>query len=112
MGFTYHPDIPEGDDEKPITPHLWAIGWDGKFVSAESDMSIEAYDKAVDSMNFLDWTPSRPEGDGWKLAAIYDTEDGPYALFVKPFPHQPAQPRQADDMPLETSEADARPANV
>jgi hypothetical protein len=30
------------------------------------------------------WQPTRPEGAGWFLAAVYDTEDGPYACFARP----------------------------
>jgi hypothetical protein len=119
MGFTYHPDIPNPephDEEQPITPYLWAIGWDGYFLSAEADMTDAAYDAAVDSSDFTAWTPAQPEGEGWRLAAIYDTENGPYALFVRPFPHliviglDLAAEGTADFSSLETSETDARPA--
>jgi hypothetical protein len=30
------------------------------------------------------WQPTEPEGAGWFLVAVYDTEDGPYACFARP----------------------------
>lgn len=51
----------------------------------ESDASHEQQER-YDEGNSPDcsyWTPSRPEGEGWLLAAIYDTEDGPVALYVR-----------------------------
>jgi hypothetical protein len=29
------------------------------------------------------WEPTPPEGEGWFLIGIYDTEDGPYACFTR-----------------------------
>lgn len=29
------------------------------------------------------WEPALPDGDGWRVVAIYDTEDGPAAMFVR-----------------------------
>jgi hypothetical protein len=30
-----------------------------------------------------EWEPTKPQGEGWFLAGIYDTEDGPYACFTR-----------------------------
>lgn len=34
-----------------------------------------------------DWTPVAPEGEGWTLSGIFDSDEGPYALFTKPAPN-------------------------
>jgi hypothetical protein len=35
----------------------------------------------------MDWTPTAPEGEGWSLSGIFDSEEGPFALFTKPAPN-------------------------
>lgn len=87
-GFTWHPDIPEIGDEEIITPYLWAIGFDCAFIGMESDAAPEIFDaySEAGSPDCSAWIPGLPAGDGWLLAAIYDTEDAPYAMYVRPFP--------------------------
>lgn len=85
-GHVQHPDMDGiGWDEFDMGPQLRAIGWQSKTVAFEDDASSEAQDRYSDS-NSPDcsyWTPTPPEGASWLLAAIYDTEDGPVALFVR-----------------------------
>lgn len=85
-GHVQHPDMDGiGWDEFDMGPQLRALGWESKTVCFETDASHEDQER-YDEGNSPDcsyWTPSRPEGAGWLLAAIYDTEDGPVALFVR-----------------------------
>jgi hypothetical protein len=87
-GSVWHPDMDGiGDDEYDMRPQLRALGWNCDSVSLEDDGSLddaarERYYESGDG-HFSFWTPTFPEGDGWLLAAMYDTEDGPTALFVK-----------------------------
>jgi hypothetical protein len=85
-GHVYHPDMDGiGFDEFDIGPQLRAIGWLSATVRFEWDGSAEQRYRYSNS-NSADcsyWTPSLPHGDGWLLAAIYDTEDGPAALYVR-----------------------------
>jgi len=86
MGFFYHPDLPDTDDES-VGPPLEAIGFEYACVCMEDDAPedvADAWFHGEDHTAPLRWTPTPPKGDGWLLAAKYDTEDGPYALFVKP----------------------------
>lgn len=87
-GFTWHPDIPEIGDEEIITPYLWAIGFDCSFIGMESDAAPEIFDaySEAGAPDCSAWHPGKPAGDGWLLAAIYDTEDSPHAMYVRPFP--------------------------
>ena len=43
--------------------------------------------------NYNAWTPKRPDGDGWSLVAVFDTEDGPACWWMrdKPFETQRAE---------------------
>lgn len=85
-GHVQHPDMDGiGWDEFDMGPQLRALGWHSTTVCFESDASDEARDR-YDEGNSPDcsyWTPTPPEGAGWLLAAIYDTEDGPVALYVR-----------------------------
>ncbi len=84
-GCFYHPDIPSWDDEREesIAPLLKAQGFDLQCVPG--DFSYEAMEEGGERywQEMREWNPE-PEGDGWRLVAIYDTEDGPYSMFVKP----------------------------
>jgi hypothetical protein len=53
----------------------------------ESDSRIQRHEAG--ECVFTDWRPTPP--DGWKLAALYEGEDGPCAMFVR----RPAATRQA-----------------
>jgi hypothetical protein len=89
-GSLMHPDMDGiAEDEYPFSAQLRAIGWRCATVALEDDSTVsdERKDTHLEAMdgNFSWWTPSAP-GDGsgeWLLAAIYDTEDGPVALYVK-----------------------------
>lgn len=85
-GHIYHPDMDGiGFDEFDMGPQLRALGWCSTTVSFESDSTDEQKDRYSDS-NSPDcsfWAPTSPDGVGWLMAAIYDTEDGPVALFVR-----------------------------
>ncbi len=38
------------------------------------------------SCNVSTWKPTRPDGDGWFIASIHDTDDGPVCFWVRPIP--------------------------
>lgn len=85
-GHLQHPDMDGiGWDEFDMGPQLRALGWISKTVCFEDDADDAARDRYSDddSADCSYWTPTRPEGAGWLLAAIYDTEEGPVALFVR-----------------------------
>jgi hypothetical protein len=37
--------------------------------------------------NLGDWTPTAPDGNDWRLAAVLEHEEGPFAVFAKPGVH-------------------------
>lgn len=85
-GYFIHPDIP-GDEESDNVQSLCKdAGYECAFVGMESDspdMADEFY--AGDQESVARWNPTSPEGGGWMLVAKYDTEEGPHAMFVRPF---------------------------
>jgi hypothetical protein len=81
-GWLTHPDYPVCDEGTHAGKFLEAFGIEVKFVSMDSDdpEGAERYFEAGEP-DCSYWTPTQPAGDGWILLEIYDTEDGPYAMF-------------------------------
>lgn len=90
-GVFWHPDLPAhedpDDEEKDIGPLIREQGFEHVSVMGEeadgfSDDVMgdggEAYWAAMRA-----WQPTPPSGEGWLLASIMDTEDGPAALWVR-----------------------------
>lgn len=83
-GFFYHPALPDCDEDVHIDKLLGAFGLETTFVDLDSDpLSATAKDKMYDVFDFSNWTPVRPNGDGWMLLQIQETENGVYAMFAR-----------------------------
>jgi len=101
QGMWLHPAFPwddckEGED---VSLHAKKWGYESKFVWMEYDASDEINERYCES-NDPDcsyWTPTTPVGYGWILGAIYDTEDGPCALYLKPPTQSQATARITND---------------
>lgn len=85
QGWLTHPALPACDEDVRADKFLEAFGIESVFVSMESDVDSVAYDRYFETgePDCSSWTPTAPDGDGWLLLEIYDTEDGPYALFAR-----------------------------
>jgi hypothetical protein len=84
FGFVSHPAIPACDEDVRIDRLLSAFGLETKFIDLDSDLlAADAKDRMYEAFNFTDWTPSPPDGDGWILLEIQETENGVYALFAR-----------------------------
>lgn len=85
QGWLTHPALPLCDEDVCVDKFLDAFGIESAFVSMEPDVDAESYEKyhERDDADCRAWTPTPPDGDGWVLLEIYDTEDGPYALYVR-----------------------------
>lgn len=42
---------------------------------------IAAWEKGIQDVS--DWHPSAPEGEGWFMGSIHDTEDGPVCVWLR-----------------------------
>jgi hypothetical protein len=87
-GMGWHPALPSFDEATDTRKFYEAFGMEICQVSAESELEWEEYDRLAGlepngEFNFYEWTPKAPEGEGWKLVSIHDTEDGPYAWWLR-----------------------------
>ncbi|MGA6182801.1 hypothetical protein ACPEH1_16940 [Stenotrophomonas sp. NPDC077421] len=89
-GDLSHPDIPLWPDQREdaLDKLVHAQGFDfqivaGEFTSEALDDGDELYWQEMRA-----WNPKAPEGE-WRLAWKGDTEDGPYAWFVRPMALRP-----------------------
>ncbi len=92
IGMWFHPSFPWGNipDETKFDPYVKEWGYIVKYVSLDSDAPESVANRYYDS-NDPDcsyWEPSKPKGEDWFLGAIYDTEDGPVALWMKSMGNQ------------------------
>ncbi|AOJ69368.1 MULTISPECIES: hypothetical protein [Burkholderia] len=94
-GMLSHPAIPYLDEDVNYQTFFSAFGLESTFVNMETDVDGDAYDQYVESNdpNCSFWTPSAPAGDGWLLLEIFDTENGPVALYVREKKHESLRER-------------------
>ncbi|HBO4494884.1 TPA: hypothetical protein NI586_006234, partial [Pseudomonas aeruginosa] len=52
-------------------------------VFMESD-APRLYDSARSDQRYSEWIPTRPEGAGWFVLSIHDTDNGPVCQYVRP----------------------------
>ncbi|HHH0383821.1 TPA: hypothetical protein ACPZND_000188 [Yersinia enterocolitica] len=96
-GFWTHPDYfePANGNEfgvegefaawKALNRVTGAIGWMENEENAE-ELQAE-YDSANCSVSM--WNPTPPDGDGWFMASIHETEDGPVCYWLRPIECDP-----------------------
>jgi len=91
-GMTFHPDLederwehPDLGEEYLSSEAILAAGLESRQVAFEYDAPEELKERYYESgePDVSDWKPTSPEGEGWILVGIWDTEDGPYAMFVR-----------------------------
>lgn len=88
-GFFLHPSMPDWDEGTPVSEiRKWYAdrGLESHLVEAQSDMDSEAYEKMVckEQSGYANhWNPTRPDGNGWFMFGIWDTEDGPVCEWVR-----------------------------
>lgn len=90
-GFLHHPDLDliyqlvgVDDEGEAADKFIKDLGYEAINVWLESD-NDELYERYGDSgePECAYWTPSVPDGEGWLLVCITDTEDGPVACYVR-----------------------------
>lgn len=92
-GFWTHPDyfVPANGNENGVPGEFSA--WlrqhnlESFTLSLESDAAAsEIAEKYFDGElggDISSWQPSKPEGKGWFIGSIHDTEDGPYCIWLR-----------------------------
>lgn len=84
-GHWSHPHFPFGaaQDEMPLIPVARGLGleMDGILMD-DTNTRDEVMERCRDG-NCSEWEPEPPEGEGWFLVAIHETEDGPAAMWAR-----------------------------
>ncbi len=83
MGCGDHPALPELDEGMKPKQFFDALGIELESVMAESQMDSDAYESMEEAADCSAWTPCAPPGEGWALVAIFHTEDGPAAWWMR-----------------------------
>jgi hypothetical protein len=68
-------------DNNRIVGHLQ---WMESDVTDDQLEALEAGDGDISQ-----WSPTPPEGDGWFIGSIHDTEDGPVCYWLRPIEGEP-----------------------
>ncbi len=111
QGLGEHPDLPWLDEGMNPPKFFEALGLQLVGVSAQDQLDVDAYDAMAGNydakeFNFAAWGPASPEGTGWCLVSIHDTEDGPVAWWLREQPYVAAtrpvrRARERDDLTVE-----------
>ncbi|WVB77770.1 hypothetical protein PCP75_12860 [Pseudomonas aeruginosa] len=86
FGFWTHPNYPDLADNcssNEAQETLRRLGLELQTVFMESD-APRLYDSARSDQRYSEWIPTRPEGAGWFVLSIHDTENGPVCQYVRP----------------------------
>lgn len=85
-GFTAHPDLDlfSTDDDALDHAAMHDAGFTMQTVALATDapLLLDAYLDA-DECVLARWEPTPPQGGGWQLVGVYDTENDPIAVFVR-----------------------------
>jgi hypothetical protein len=94
-GMTFHPDLederwehPDLGEEYLSAEAILEAGFESRQVMFEYDAPAALRDRYYEDgdTGVAEWEPSRPDGDGWVLVGIWDSEDSPCAMFVRRTP--------------------------
>lgn len=86
-GYWIHPDLPDFDEDAgAYNEWLKVQSLETSFVWLESERDdhpafISYFENA--DLNISTWEPTPPDGDGWFLICISDTDDGPAACYAR-----------------------------
>ncbi|WP_313237835.1 hypothetical protein [Delftia acidovorans] len=86
MGLGDHPELPLLDEGMMPRSFFAALGLELAHTSAEDQLDGDVLGAMSEAVNWTDWLPTPPHGDGWKLVSIFDTEDGPVAWWLRELP--------------------------
>lgn len=86
MGLGDHPELPLLDEGMMPRRFFAALGLELTHTMAEDQLDGNALEAMGEAINWTDWAPTPPQGDGWKLVSIFDTEEGPVAWWLRELP--------------------------
>lgn len=87
-GWWTHPDMPEVETSEQFNAwqeqqgfQLCIVMLDGDNGEGSEEVYKTYFDGAVADCSA--WQPSKPDGDGWFIVSIHDTEDGPACIWIR-----------------------------
>jgi len=93
LGFWTHPDFFEpangnecgtpGEFEAWLAKNKLEVFVLGLEYDHNASEFAEKYADGDLDANISGWTPTRPDGEGWFIGSIHDTEDGPYCIWLR-----------------------------
>ncbi|MBP6083451.1 MAG: hypothetical protein KA732_19545 [Providencia sp.] len=88
-GYWVHSQFPQTELDSEIDDWVSKNQLELKLVFMESDIDEDkhpAYNRYFHTgdPDFHDWEPSKPVGQGWFIGGIYETEDGPVCVWLRP----------------------------
>ncbi|HBO3152048.1 TPA: hypothetical protein L4S11_003825 [Pseudomonas aeruginosa] len=78
-----YPDLADNCSSSEAQETLRRLGLELQNVFMESD-APRLYDSARSDQRYSEWIPTRPEGAGWFVLSIHDTDNGPVCQYVRP----------------------------
>ncbi|MDF5827405.1 hypothetical protein P4233_03995 [Pseudomonas aeruginosa] len=78
-----YPDLADNCSSNEAQETLRRLGLELQNVFMESD-APRLYDSARSDQRYSEWIPTRPEGAGWFVLSIHDTDNGPVCQYVRP----------------------------
>jgi hypothetical protein len=87
-GYWCHPDLPEFDEGQGAEWNAWLdenhleVSHSLMEDDSAAEAAFERYMAGEGSLP-LEWSPALPDGEGWFLLFLTDTEDGPVACFAR-----------------------------
>jgi len=87
IGQWAHPDFPEWDEgttRDEIKAWFTSNGLEYKINEMEHEVDTDTdpfFEQGCGS--FLHWQPERPEGDGWFVLSMHDSEHGPVCIWSR-----------------------------
>lgn len=87
-GWWTHPDMPEVETSEQFNEWQSQQGFQLCVVMLDGDNgegTEEAYKTYFDgaAADCSAWKPSKPEGEGWFIVSIHDTEEGPACIWIR-----------------------------
>ncbi|SFB61571.1 hypothetical protein [Delftia tsuruhatensis] len=112
MGLGDHPELPLLDEGMMPRSFFAALGLELAHTSAEDQLDGEVLGAMSEAVNWTDWLPTPPHGDGWKLVSIFDTEDGPVAWWLRELPEAEDGTTTIRNLQAEVEKLEARIARI
>ncbi len=112
MGLGDHPELPMLDEGMMPRSFFAALGLELAHTSAEDQLDGEVLGAMSEAVNWTDWLPTPPHGDGWKLVSMFDTEDGPVAWWLRELPEAEDGTTTIRNLQAEVEKLEARIARI